>query len=104
MEMIENMKVISALHCRAQDLMIDLPACDGCDYQVQFVRRIGCDFRRLCKDAVELLKDQPEIVRCKDCVYWHQSPTEQEWGDCGQANGLVHCGEFYCADGVKKDE
>ena len=55
-------KVISGLHCRAQDLMIDLPACDKCDYQVQIVNRMGCDFRRLCKDALTLLKEQEAVV------------------------------------------
>ena len=53
--------VISGLHCRAQDLMIDLPACDKCDYQVQIVNRMGCDFRRLCKDAIALLKEQEAV-------------------------------------------
>lgn len=51
-------KVISALHCRAQDLMIDLPACDKCDYQIHMVNRNGCDYRRLCKDSISLLKEQ----------------------------------------------
>lgn len=50
-------KVVSALHCRAQDLMIDPPACDGCDYQIQMVNRMGCDFRRLCRDALALLNN-----------------------------------------------
>lgn len=55
-------KVISGLHCRAQDLMIDLPACDKCDYQIQIVNRMGCDFRWLCKDAIALLKEQEERI------------------------------------------
>lgn len=54
-------KVVSALHCRAQDLMTDLPACDGCDYQVQLVNHGGCDFRKLCRDAIELLKEQDDL-------------------------------------------
>ena len=56
--MINRDNVISGLHCRAQDLIIDLPDCDKCDYQVQLVNRAECDFRRLCKDALELLKEQ----------------------------------------------
>ena len=54
--------VISALHCRGQDLMIDLPACDKCDYQTQMINRRGCDFRRLCRDALDLVKEQDQRV------------------------------------------
>ena len=59
-------KVISSLHCRAQDLIIDLPACDGCKYQIQMVNRMGCDFRQLCKDAIVLLKEQEWNVLTED--------------------------------------
>lgn len=56
--MADREKLISALHCRAQDLSIDLPPCDRCDYQT--VNHRGCDIRRLCKDALDLLKtEQP---------------------------------------------
>jgi len=53
-------KLISALHCRAQDLSIDLPPCDGCDYQTMNHR--GCDIRRICKDALDALKEQEPRV------------------------------------------
>lgn len=56
--MVNLEKVIKGLHCRGRDLMIDLPACDGCDYQIQLVNRMGCDFRQLCRDALSLLKAQ----------------------------------------------
>lgn len=56
--MINREMLISALHCRAQDLMIDPPPCDRCDYQTANWR--GCDIRRICKDAIDALKtDQP---------------------------------------------
>lgn len=42
-------RLISALHCRAQDLSIDLPPCDECDYQMMNHR--GCDIRRICRRA-----------------------------------------------------
>lgn len=91
-------KIMSALHCRAQDLMIDLPACDKCDYQIHMVNRNGCDYRRLCKDSISLLKEQeaeisrvsneylvlvgkvskqPQIVRCEDCKH---RPTKDSVG------------------------
>jgi len=47
----------------------------------------------------------PELVRCKDCKYWHQSliPGQEKFGDCGQANGLtLKWADWFCADGVRK--
>ena len=63
-------KVISCLHCRAQDLMIDPPACDGCDYQIQMVNRMGCDFRRLCRDAIAILQEQDNEAKRIMKVIW----------------------------------
>lgn len=37
--------------------MIDPPACDGCDYQIQMANRMGCDFRQLCRDAIAIIND-----------------------------------------------
>ena len=61
-------KVISGLHCKAQDLMIDPSACDGCDYQIQMVNHMGCDYRRLCRNALALLKEQEAVewINVKD--------------------------------------
>lgn len=42
------------------------PACDGCDYQIQMVNRMGCDFRRMCRDAVALLKEQEWNMLAED--------------------------------------
>ena len=52
-----------ALHCRGKDLMIDAPACDQCDYSVQMPDRGGCDFRRLCRDAAELIGNLDKQIR-----------------------------------------
>ena len=45
-------KVISCLHCKAKDLMIDLPACDECNYQIQLDNRRECDFRQKYESSV----------------------------------------------------
>lgn len=59
------------------------------------------------KDALELLKEQPEIVRCKDCVYLgkadkcilakylHEHP-EKIWLLSLQS-------EWFCADGKRAE-
>lgn len=58
-------RLISALHCRAQDLMIDPPACDGCDYhdQLESINNGGCNIKRLCKDFLDLLNEQEAKIR-----------------------------------------
>ena len=97
-------KVISGLHCRGQDLMIDPPECDGCDYQIQLVNRMGCDFRKLCKDALALLKEQSKEIRAlKLLVEWaeecdfgfDQFPDEyerykDEIKDMKYIDGMIH--------------
>ena len=43
-----------------------------------------------------------EIVRCKDCRWWHESELEQfkGYGECGQANGIaLKPHDWFCADG-----
>ena len=70
-------KVISCLHCKAKDLMIDLPACDECNYQIQLDNRRECDFRQLCRDAAALLEEhQPKKGHWEKSEYasdrWHK--------------------------------
>lgn len=57
---------LRALHCRAQDLMIDLPPCDQCEYRFEMPNGSGCDFRRLCRDAAELMTE-PGLEWCERC-------------------------------------
>lgn len=43
------------------------------------------------------------IVRCKDCKWWHESKTNNGFGDCGQANGItLKPSDWFCADGERK--
>ena len=55
--------ILRALHCRGKDLMIDAPACDQCEYQFQMPNGGGCDFRRLCRDAAELIGNLDKQIR-----------------------------------------
>ena len=52
----------------------------------------------LKNDILVLLKEQPEIVRCKDC----------KWGDPGKCGGGIDCDgcwhddDWFCADGKRR--
>ena len=59
----------------------------------------------LVRDALELLKERPELVRCKYCVHWDKGHTEE----CDNSDSVCfHNGwckpDWYCADGERRDD
>ena len=87
-------KVIAALHCRAYD---DDFQCWQCAYYRQHEKPVvRCDYRGLMDDAIVLLKEQPEIVRCKDCKRHYER-------NCEIWNDGVYNPDWYCADGKRKE-
>ena len=59
------------------------------------------------EEADELMNEHwvGELVRCKDCKWWHESETNNGFGDCGQANGItLKSSDWFCADGERKEE
>lgn len=51
------------------------------------------------------LSEQPQIIRCKDCIYWDKGHTEE----CDNSDSVCfHNGwckpDWFCADGEKRDE
>ena len=53
-------------------------------------------------DALELLKEKEDVVRCKDCKYGEHMC--QPWSDiiCNQ-NRATHIPEWFCADAERKE-
>lgn len=77
-----------------------LPLCNECDSNNFPYTCVECGDAFLL--AMEALK-QPEIVWCKDCRWWHESKTNNGFGDCGQANGItLKSSDWFCADGERK--
>ena len=64
--------------------------CEDCPYH-DLQGEQSCN-DALCLDALELLKEQPEIVRCKDC----------KWNYIHAGCELPHGGDWYCADGERR--
>lgn len=56
-------------------------------------------FRCQCavKDALELLKAQEAVARCKDCKYWHDSIRCQMYSE-----GMETGEDWFCADGERR--
>ena len=61
--------------------------------------------RWILKDALALLKEQPEIVKCKDCFYADafDCPAPLPTGYLCQKEHGCHKGDWFCADGVRKE-
>ena len=66
--------------------------------------------KALALDVLELLKEQPEIIRCKDCKYGSLYCTEDVCGetliectrpDLGDVIE-IHGWKWFCADGERK--
>ena len=87
-------------------------AASECNEKCQY-SSINCGCRpRLMLDAMELLKEQPEIVRCKDCKHAVLTTSgEVKYCKCWQSDEdgtyggdpLYLDGNYYCADGERRD-
>ena len=67
--------------------------------------------KKLATDVYSLLKEQPEIVRCKDCK--HATMTidgkmckycAMDTDDFGDQRDVYHDADWFCADGEREDE
>ena len=68
-----------------------------------FLQRFGFGGFENIQDAIAMLIEQ-EIVRCKDCVYHENEKARSNqtaWLPCME---MQTKNNWYCADGVKKDE
>ena len=76
-------------------------ACRDCSHYGQG-EAIGC-MENLLKDAYELLKAQPQIVRCKDCKHGciSKDETGQDIVECFQMYRTRKL-DWFCADGEPK--
>ena len=51
----------------------------------------------IARSIYNMLKEQPEIVRCKDCKFWHDSIR------CSMYSEGMETGEnWFCADGERR--
>jgi hypothetical protein len=110
--MADSEKVIKGLEtCKSVDM-----TCSDCPYNGEICTTSLCDdvldlmndqqrqIEELQERLAIVLEGQPEIVRCKDCRWWHESEIHKGFGDCGQANGIaLKSSDWFCADGERKD-
>ena len=76
------------------------------------IDRIRHKYQPIINDAIALLKEQPEIIRCKDCKYGSLYCTEDVCGEtlieCNRPDLgdviEIHGWKWFCADGERKGE
>ena len=87
-------KVINGLeHCMSETLCYKCPykSADECENGKYY-------YSKAIEDAITLLKEQPEIIRCKDCK--HGVPGACGYGvDC---DDTWHNDDWFCADGERR--
>lgn len=68
--------------------------------------RLSCPYNDeewdIMRDALELLKEQPEIVRCKDCKAWKQY-DDMNLGECELYPEYNKMGDWFCNFGERKE-
>ena len=63
--MADRERVIKALkYCISQE---GRESCDGCEYKDQYRKIHGC---QIDSDALKLLENSTQVIRCKDCKYF----------------------------------
>lgn len=105
--MVDREKVIKGLHQHCECSLFD--RCGECPYYEFSDEQFSCR-DRLLEDVLFLLKEQPQIVRCKDCKHGgcrttytdgrlakvvckkHGTKRNEIWMDA----------DWFCADGERK--
>lgn len=62
---------------------------------------VGCAYRTERRDIRCPLKEQPQIVRCKDCKHYENGGW---FTQCFRHNGISPDSNWFCADGVRRTE
>ena len=76
--------------------------CKDCPYDAECKEARGIGPSPLRRDALELLKEQETMVRCKDCKYWKNKYTKyivHPWLPCMEINTSEN---WFCAYGERR--
>lgn len=91
--MIDREKIIKGLECCGESSGY---GCSWCPYDAECRAKTLSGCAHLCQDALELLKEQPKIVRCKDCKHYMTIHCT--------CDGCCISDNWFCADGEEKQE
>ena len=93
--------VVKGLRCIAGDVVW----CAHCPYSDANGSGRGDRCKRDCaKKALVWLKEQPEIIRCKDCKHGEIYTAINGVLLSIMCDGVKHRPEWFCADGERRDD
>lgn len=93
-------KVITGLECCMSEHI-----CRGCPYREKGeCEDGGYYYSKAIEDALALLKEQPKIIRCKDCKHGEIYTAINGVLLSIMCNGVKHRPEWFCADGERRDD
>ncbi len=93
--MIDREKVIKAWEIFRDSNPYEI--CSGREFRA--IREPEYCMGQMIEDTIALLKEQPEIVRCKDCKHCEYPDAEKEW--CKKGHIHRNAETWYCADGER---
>lgn len=97
-------KIIKGLECCQASMREEEPfaMCEECPYN-DISLFVDCCRSVLCKDAVELMKKQEEVVHCKDCKYSiDYSATFRVRPYKCELHIFSREADWFCADGERR--
>ena len=97
--MTDREKAIRGLECCMSEHI-----CRGCPYKEKGeCEDGGYYYSKAIEDAIAMLKEQPEIIRCKDCKHGADTIINGEYlfKTC---RGVNHEPDWFCADGERRDD
>lgn len=92
-------KVIKGIEC---SLNHHTEICEECPYYDLFKQEKHCG-RQLKLDAIALLKEQPDIVYCKDCKHYIHLRTDPGYCARDGSRWIFRDLDWFCAGGERKD-
>lgn len=99
--MTDREKVIKWLECcgNYDEHLNHIGCTEKCPY---YANELCCDPVAPFQDALKLLKEQPELVRCKDCTAWKQYGG-LNLGKCELFPEYNKMGNWFCNFGERKE-
>ena len=91
-----------------QDLISRQAAIEALNGEIEITGRTNAEavkgYVRLVKDRLERLPSaQPEITRCKDCIYFTPEKSGEHWNVC-RFYDAPKTADGYCNDAERKEE
>lgn len=74
--------------------------CKTCAYQPYRFGRCKKDAQ---KEALTILREQREIILCKDCSYWRKLLLNQDGHGLCCLDNRVHAPDWFCPKGTRRE-